>query len=88
MLADKAYGTQEIRDICAKKEWALVVPPRSNSVNPWDYDKQIYKRRNCIERFFHRLKNFRRVATRYDKLAHMYSSFVALAAFLIRTKLC
>ena len=82
-LMDKAYGSKVNREICQLKLWEFVVPPRSNAKNPWEYNKQLYKRRNEIERLFHRIKNFRRVATRYDKLAHMYSSFVALAFLLV-----
>ena len=45
-----------------------VVPPKKNRSMPWDYDKQLYKRRNEVERFFRRIKRFRRVFTRFDKL--------------------
>jgi transposase len=56
-----------------------VVPPKSNRVEPWEYDKELYKRRNEVERYFRRLKGFRRVFTRYDKLDVMYASFVRFA---------
>lgn len=82
-LMDKAYGSKTNRDICQMKLWMFVVPPKSNAIDPWEYDKQLYRRRNCIERLFHRIKNYRRVATRYDKLAFMYSSFVAFAFLLV-----
>ena len=86
VLMDKAYGSKENQAICQLKLWSFVVPPKSNAKNPWDFDAVLYRRRNEIERLFHRIKNFRRVATRYDKLAHMFSSFVALAFFLVAIK--
>ena len=53
--------------------------PKSNRKEPWEYDRDLYKRRNEVERFFRRLKAFRRVFTRYDKLDVMYASFVNFA---------
>ena len=53
-----------------------VVPPKSNRLYKWDYDKELYKFRNVIERFFRRLKRFRRISTRYDKLDILYSGFI------------
>jgi transposase len=56
-----------------------IVPPKSHCIGPWEYDVELYKRRNEVERFFRRLKAFRRVFTRYDKLDIMYASFVDVA---------
>ena len=56
-----------------------MVPPKSNRKEPWEYDRELYKRRNEVERYFRRLKGFRRVYTRYDKLDIMYASFVTFA---------
>ncbi|MCL1914253.1 MAG: transposase [Eubacteriaceae bacterium] len=61
----------------------LVSPPKKNAKNPEPYDKEFYKRRNLIERFFCKLKDFRRIAMRFDKLLSMFEAFVALAAFII-----
>ena len=55
-----------------------VVPPKSNRRQPWDYDA-VYRKRNEIERFFCRLKRFRRIATRYDKLDVIFLSLIYLA---------
>ena len=55
------------------------VPPRSNRRHPWDYNRPIYKRRNEVERLFRRLKGYRRVFTRYDKLDVMFLAFITLA---------
>ena len=60
-----------------------VIPPKSNRKEPWDYDKIRYTNRNQVERFFNRLKNFRRIATRYDKRLRYYLAFVHLAAALV-----
>ena len=56
-----------------------VVPPRPNRLNPWSYDEELYKRRNEVERLFMRLKRFRRVFTRYDKLDVVFINFITFA---------
>ncbi|KOR44629.1 transposase [Xanthomonas oryzae] len=50
------------------------VPPKSNRVDPWEYDQQMYKRRNEVERLFRRLKGYRRIFTRFEKLDVMFGS--------------
>ncbi len=79
LLMDKAYEGDEVRSAAVFKGLLPVVPPKSNRKEPWEYDKQLYKRRNEVERYFRRLKAYRRVFTRYDKLDVMYSSFVMFA---------
>ena len=61
-------------------------PPNSNRLEPWGYDKELYKRRNEIERLFRKLKGFRRVFTRFDKLAVMYLAFVVFALIVLALK--
>ena len=56
-----------------------VVPPKSNRQEPWEYDKELYKGRNVVERNFRNIKEFRRVFTRYDKLEETYNAFIAFA---------
>jgi transposase len=56
-----------------------VVPPKKNRKEPWEYDTELYKRRNEVERFNRRIKEFRRVFTRYDKLDVMYAAFIHFA---------
>jgi transposase len=56
-----------------------VVPPKSNRITPWSYDKILYKRQNEIERLFRRFKGFRRGFSRFDKLDRMYLAFVHIA---------
>ena len=60
-----------------------VIPPKSNATNPWDCDFYHYKERHLVECFFNKLKHFRRVATRYDKLATMFQAFTYLACIMI-----
>ena len=73
ILADKAYGTKEIRTYLHEV----------NTKQPWPFDKETYKRRNVIERFFNRLKEFRRAETRYDKRDDSFLAFVMLAAICV-----
>ena len=61
----------------------MVIPPKRNRKTQRSYDAHLYKERNLIERFFNKLKQFRRVATRYDKLLVNFMGFVKLAAIAI-----
>ena len=83
VLGDKAYDSDEIINYISEKSAVAVIPPRKNRKIKRDYDKDVYKNRNQIERFFNRLKQFRRIATRYDKLASSFLAFTQLAAILI-----
>jgi len=76
---DKAYEDNETRALAQKQGFIPVVPPKSNRKEPWEYDKEIYKHRNEVERLFLRIKRFRRVFTRYDKLDILYSGVITLA---------
>jgi transposase len=80
---DRAYADNKTRLAAWGLRFNPVVPPKKNMKNPWDYDKELYKRRNEIERFFRKLKAFRCVCTRYDKLDRMFSAFVWLACICI-----
>ena len=72
---------------CASYEsTAAVIPPKSNRRIAREYDAHLYKIRNLIERMYGKLKQFRRVATRYDKLASSFMSFVLVAAIAIWLK--
>ena len=83
VIADKAYDSDAFIAEIRSEGGVAVIPPRRNRTQTRAYDKEMYKRRNIIERFFHRLKQYRRVATRYDKLAVRYLGFVYFAAILI-----
>ena len=86
IIADAAYDSDALREIIVAQGAVAVIRPRNNRVEDRPYDKEVYKRRNVIERFFHRLKQYRRVATRYDKYADRYLGFVYFAALLITAK--
>ena len=79
-MADKGYDADWLADQIAAGGAEVVIPPKKNRVEPRDYDENLYADRNKIERLFNRLKHYRRVATRYDKLGRNYLSFVHLAA--------
>jgi transposase len=83
LSADKAYDTDAIIEHLAANEIQAVIPPKSNRIVQRSFDQHLYKNRNLVERFFCRIKHFRRIATRYDKLAERFASFVALAAAII-----
>ena len=81
---DKGYDADRIRARLALDGIAAVIPPISSRCARLPYDRELYRRRNRIERFFNKLKQFRRLATRYDKLAKTFFAAVHLvAAFLI-----
>lgn len=68
LLMDRAYEGDETKDLAATLGYTPVVPPKCNRKEPWEYDNDLYKLRNQVERLFRRLKRFRRIFTRYDKL--------------------
>ena len=86
VLADKGYDADYIVEAVHKMGAEAVIPPRSNRRTPRDYDKYLYRERNNIERMYGKLKHFRRVATRYDKLASSYMSFTLVAAIFLWLK--
>jgi transposase len=83
IVADKGYDSNAFVTIITEQGSHAVIPPRSNRLNPRSFDRHIYKSRNLIERFFARIKQFRRIATRYDKLASSFLSFVHLACAIV-----
>jgi len=86
LLMDKAYEGDETRQTAEECGYIPVVPPKSNRKEPWEYDKEKYKKRNIVERFFRRLKSFRKIFTRYDKLDVIFMAFVYLAMIVIFLK--
>jgi transposase len=83
LAADRAYDSDELLDALAARQIGAVIPPRKNRSIQRPYDHHLYKSRNLVERFFCRIKQFRRIATRYDKLAERFASFIAMCAFVI-----
>ena len=86
VLADKAYDTNELLDVIASQGAKAVIPPKANRKEQRAFDHHQYRHRNLVERFFAKIKQFRRVATRYDKLAERFASFVAVAASMLWLK--
>ena len=82
LLMDRAYEGDETRALAESLGYDPVVPPKSNRKEPWAYDKELYKKRNQVERLFRRIKRFRRVFTRYDKLDTMFRAFILLALII------
>ena len=79
MIMDRAYEGDETRQLVLELGFTPVVPPKQNRVNPWQYDRIMYRRRNEIERLFRRLKGFRRIFSRFDKLDVMFRAFIHFA---------
>lgn len=86
VIADKGYDAGSLVEALHNRGTTPVIPPRRCWRKPRGYDKDLYKERNKIERFFNRLKQFRRVATRYDKLLANFMGFVKLAAIALWLK--
>lgn len=83
VLADKGYDSDEFVATIEAQGAEAVIPPRSNRKEQREYDKEAYKERNLVERFINKIKNCRRVATRYDKTATSFLAFVLLAATMV-----
>jgi len=79
LIMDRAYEGDETRALAIALGYIPVVPPKKNRKGPWEYDQKTYKRRNQVERFFLRIKRFRRVFTRYDKLDIIFAGFILFA---------
>jgi len=83
VTADKAYDSSAIVSHIETLGATAVIPQLANRKETRDVDWAQYKNRNLVERFFARLKQFRRIATRYDKLAERFTSFIELAAAFV-----
>lgn len=82
LLMDRAYEDNATRQAAMDSGFIPVVPPKKNRREPWDYDIELYKRRNEVERYFLRLKRFRKVFTRYDKLDIIFCAVISFAMIL------
>ena len=87
LIADRGYDSDSFREVLISKEMTPVIPGRKNRLIPIDYDKHTYKERNAVERFFARVKEYRRIATRYDKTAVMFKAGLTLVSILLWLKL-
>ncbi|MCH8247804.1 MAG: IS5 family transposase [Bacteroidetes bacterium] len=79
MIMDRAYEGDQTRQLVLELGFTPVVPPKQNRIAPWEYDRVMYRRRNEIERLFRRLKGFRRIFSRFDKLDVMFMAFIHFA---------
>ena len=86
ILGDKAYGAKAIRDYIDSQNAAYTIPPKNDVNDPWPVDWHTYKERHLVECFFQKLKWFRRIFTRYDKLDASFLAFVHIAAIAILLK--
>ena len=86
VIGDRGYDSDEIMLYIEDQEAVHTIPPRSNRKDQRAYDKERYKERHLVENFFNKLKHFRRVATRYDKLSSSFFAFVLLASISILLK--
>lgn len=83
LIADKGYDSDEFRDALIAKGITPCIPARSNRTAHTNYDKEIYRTRGRIEIMFGRLKDWRRIAMRYDRAAHTFFSAICIAATVI-----
>jgi len=86
VIAEAAYDSRALREVIAAMGASAVIPSNPTRKHPFAHDRTIYRQRNRIERCFNKLKHFRRLATRYDRRAAYFLSFVHIAAAIIRTR--
>lgn len=83
VLADRAYSCDKVRSYLEQRGAKVCIPDKANFKVKHSFDAELYKQRNLVERFFQRIKNYRHLATRYDKLAFCFLNFVLLASSVI-----
>ncbi|WP_428941122.1 IS5 family transposase [Xanthomonas oryzae] len=88
LLMDRADEGNETRQLALDLGFVPVVPPKSNRVDPWEYDREMYKRRNDVERLFRRLKGYRRIFTRFEKLDVIFLAFLSFALVVEGLRMC
>jgi putative transposase len=83
VVADKGYDSRSLAPLIAQRQAQVVIPSRVKAREPRQIDENLYQDRNKIERFFNRIKHYRRIATRYEKTAASFLAFLHLAAAMI-----
>jgi putative transposase len=83
LLADKGYDSDHFRAVIEAAGAEAVVPRLGSRKAAIPYDKSLYKERNLVERFFNKIKHFRRIATRYEKTAHSFAAMLSLVGAVI-----
>ena len=86
LVGDKGFGGDPRRHACLDRDVCPVIPNKRNRTDPWPFDPVAYRDRNRVERLFAKLKEFRRVATRYDKLKETFLGVIHLALGFIRLR--
>lgn len=79
LVMDRAYESDATRQLVLELNMIPVVPPKSNRREPWAYDRRLYRKRNEVERLFRRLKGFRRIFSRFEKLDVVLMAFIYFA---------
>ncbi len=83
VIADKGYDSDPVRELLAAQQVEVIIPSRRYRKQQWDYDRVRHRERNIVERFINKIKWYRRIFTRNEKLACRYTAFLHLAATLI-----
>ncbi len=83
IMGDKGYDSDDLRHTIQHQDCESVIPGRSNRIVPIEYDKELYKARHLVENFFAKIKNFRRIFSRFDKSVKNYASFLAFAGAML-----
>lgn len=82
LIMDRAYEGDQTLQLARQLGYTPVVPPNPNRLEPWPYDRLAYRRRNEIERLFRRLKAYRRIFCRFDKLDVLFAGFIVFALII------
>jgi transposase len=85
---DRAYEGNETRQLALDLGYIPVVPPSAKRVQPWEYNREMYGRRNEVERLFRRLKGYRRVFSRFEKLGIMFLGFISFVLVADGLRMC
>ena len=83
VIADRSYDAADLLQIISEKGAAAVIPPRKNRKEQREYDKHLYKERHLVECFFNKIKHYRRIFSRFDKLDKRYFGFLSFTGVLI-----
>lgn len=83
VLADKGYHYDAFVEVTQRRDAEVIIPSKNNRLTPRSLDRHQYKARNLVERVSQKLKQFRRIATRYDRLARNYPSILSLVSAVI-----
>lgn len=85
---DKAYEGNETRQLALDLGYIPVVPPLRTRLEPWEFYREMYKRRNEVERLFRRLKGYRRIFSRFEKLDLMFLGFISFVLVADGLRMC